>query len=148
VRPLSCESPSLRLLASAGTQADYGTANAFELPAFGKLVELARHVRAVVDRRLFDSVLVQLSDKQRRQVDQLLESDQLGGSGFNALSDHPNSHRSRISTIWSAKRLIVRSGWSFGINVSGSMNANMLACFLVRPRTVMTSVVGALTVPA
>ena len=45
----------------------------------------------------------------------------------------------------SAKRLIVRSGWSAGISVSGSMNANMLACFLVRPRTVTTSVVAATT---
>ena len=55
-----------------------------ELPAFSTLDELVRHVRAVVDRRLFDSVLVQLSEEQRRQLDQLLESDQLGRSGFNA----------------------------------------------------------------
>jgi Domain of unknown function (DUF4158) len=57
----------------------------FELPAFSTLDELARHVRAVVDRRLFDSVLVQLSDEERRQLDQLLESEQLGRSAFNAL---------------------------------------------------------------
>src|SRR5437868_11448513 len=47
----------------------------------------------------------------------------------------------------SAKRLIVRSGWSAGINVSGSTNANMLTCFLVRPRTALTSDLGATTVP-
>ena len=57
----------------------------FELPAFSTLDELARHVRAVVDRRLFDSVLAQLSEEQRRQLDQLLESDQLGRSAFNTL---------------------------------------------------------------
>jgi hypothetical protein len=64
----------------------------FELPAFSTLDELARHVRAVVDRRLFDSVLVQLSEeqrRQRRQLNQLLESDQLGRSGFNALKRPP-----------------------------------------------------------
>jgi TnpA family transposase len=57
----------------------------FELPAFSTLDELARHVRAVVDRRLFDSVLVQLSDEERRHLDQLLESDQLGRSAFNGM---------------------------------------------------------------
>src|SRR4051794_23041625 len=46
----------------------------------------------------------------------------------------------------SAKRLIVRNGWSAGMSVSGSINANMLACFLARPRTAATSVVGAITV--
>ncbi len=61
----------------------------FELPAFSTLDELARHVRAVVDRRLFDSVHVQLSEEQRRQLDQLLDSDQLGRSGFNALKRPP-----------------------------------------------------------
>jgi TnpA family transposase len=61
----------------------------FELPAFGTLDELARHVRAVLDRRLFDSVLVRLSERQRRQLDELLESDQLGRSGFNALKRPP-----------------------------------------------------------
>jgi TnpA family transposase len=61
----------------------------FELPAFSTLDELARHVRAVVDRRLFDSVFVQLSEQHRQQLDQLLESDQLGRSGFNALKRPP-----------------------------------------------------------
>ncbi|MBV9896502.1 MAG: DUF4158 domain-containing protein, partial [Chloroflexi bacterium] len=61
----------------------------FELPAFGTLDELARHVRAIVDRRLFDSVLVQLSEEQRRHLDQLLETDQLGRSEFNALKRSP-----------------------------------------------------------
>jgi hypothetical protein len=61
----------------------------FELPAFSTLDELARHVRAVVDRRLFDSVMVQLSEKRRRTLDQLLESDQLGRSAFNTLKQPP-----------------------------------------------------------
>jgi hypothetical protein len=61
----------------------------YELPAFGTLDELARHVRAVVHRRLFESVTGQLSEEQRRRLDHLLESDQLGRSGFNALKRPP-----------------------------------------------------------
>src|SRR5579859_4262908 len=52
------------------------------------------------------------------------------------------------SSAASANRLIIRSGWSLGINASGSMNASMLACLFARPRTAMTSVLGAFTVQA
>jgi len=45
------------------------------------------------------------------------------------------------------RHLIVRSGWSAGTRVSGSITANMLDCFFARPRTAATSAVGALTVP-
>ena len=61
----------------------------FELPAFSTLDALATHVRAVVHRRLFATVLGRLSEQQRHQLDDLLESDQLGRSGFNALKRAP-----------------------------------------------------------
>jgi hypothetical protein len=60
----------------------------FELPAFRTLDELARHVRAIVDRRLFDSVLVQLSEEQRRQLDH--------DSSDSATIRCPSAHRSRF----------------------------------------------------
>jgi len=47
------------------------------------------HVRAVVHRRLFTTVLDRLSEQQRRELDALLESDQLGRSAFNALKRAP-----------------------------------------------------------
>jgi len=58
----------------------------FELPAFSTLDTLATHVRAVVHRRLFATVLERLSDQQCQDLDALLESDQLGRSAFNALT--------------------------------------------------------------
>jgi TnpA family transposase len=61
----------------------------FELPAFSTLDSLATHVRAVVHRRLFATVLDRLSEQQRQQLDALLESDQLGRSAFNALKRAP-----------------------------------------------------------
>ena len=41
----------------------------FELPAFSTLDALATHVRAVVHRRLFTTVLDRLSEQQRQQLD-------------------------------------------------------------------------------
>ena len=61
----------------------------FELPAFSTLDTLATHVRAVVHRRLFGTVLGRLSDRQRHELDELLETDQLGRSAFNALKRAP-----------------------------------------------------------
>src|SRR4030081_1788260 len=49
----------------------------FELPAFSTLDALVTHVRAVVHRRLFATVLGRLSEPQRQEPDALLESDQL-----------------------------------------------------------------------
>jgi Tn3 transposase DDE domain/Domain of unknown function (DUF4158) len=62
----------------------------FELPAFSTLDTLATHVRAVVHRRLFGTVLGRRSDRQRRELDELLETDQLGRSALNALKRAPN----------------------------------------------------------
>ena len=61
----------------------------FELPAFSTLDALATHVRAVVHRRLFGTVLGRLSEQKRRDLDALLETDQLGRSAFNALKRAP-----------------------------------------------------------
>lgn len=61
----------------------------FELPAFSTLDALATHVRAVVHRRLFGTVLGRLSEKHREDLDALLETDQLGRSVFNALKRAP-----------------------------------------------------------
>jgi hypothetical protein len=61
----------------------------FELPAFSTLDTLATHVRAVVHRRLFGTVLGRLADRQRHELDALLETDQLGRSAFNALKRAP-----------------------------------------------------------
>ena len=61
----------------------------FELPAFSTLDTLATHVRAVVHRRLFGTVLGRLSDRQRHELDELLETGQLGRSAFNALKRAP-----------------------------------------------------------
>ena len=61
----------------------------FELPAFSTLDTLAAHVRAAVHRRLFGTVLGRLSDRQRHELDALLETDQLGRSAFNALKRSP-----------------------------------------------------------
>ena len=61
----------------------------FELPAFSTLDTLATHVRLVVHRRLVATVLGRLSEQQRQELDDLLESDQLGRSAFNALKRAP-----------------------------------------------------------
>jgi hypothetical protein len=61
----------------------------FELPAFSTLDTLATRVRAVVHRRLFATVLKRLSDQQRKEMDDLLEIDQLVRSAFNALKRAP-----------------------------------------------------------
>src|SRR5579859_1101038 len=82
----------------------------------------------------------------RRNHEQIDRQDARRGA-IAADDTQAQSARDNSTRAASAKRLMIRKGRSAGINVSGSMNASMLACFLVRPRTATTSAVAAITVP-